>query len=430
MPLRLTATIVRSVQEILGRLPFAGARSRAQLAATAFLALWFVAGALAWGGSLLADEWVHFLQISRFRTGDTRVYDQWLTTIPGYHWFMALAMRALHAESLGAARLLNAAFGIAAVFAFHRLRGALHPADARAAAIQFSCLPILFPFFFLVYTDVASLALVLGAAALAVRGRHRGAALMLVASMAVRQNNVLWIPFVALLGAWPRLAPLWRQPRALVAAATSALWPYVAAVLVFVAYWVWNGSVSWSKPQAANHPDARFSVGNVFFLLFLTGILLPLHVAEGLVRFARAVRRRPWLVVLPAAALALFWFAFRVDHPFNFIEPRFILRNRLLMWVHERTAARAAFGTIATLAGCGLAMLPLVRREALLLFPFALAFVGASWLIEQRYALIPFAFWLALRAPLDERLERAVTLTWAALALFLAWGMLDFRFFL
>lgn len=421
--------MARSTDNLAANLPFASARSRAQAAGLGFVVLWIAASALAWGGSLLADEWVHFLQIDRFRLGDTRVFEEYLTTIPGYHWFLALLMRAFQAESLGAARLINSVLGLGAIYAFYRLRQAIGGEDAATAALQFACFPILFPFFFLVYTDVASLGLVLGAAVLSIHRHHRVAAVTLVAAMCVRQTNVLWILFVAWLGAWPVLAP-GTSARRRAAAALRLLWPYGAAGAVFVGYWVWHGSISWSTAQAANHPDFKLSVGNIYFMLFLGAILLPLHAGAGLVRFARAVRRAPLLLLLPAAAMALFWFAFRVDHPFNFIEPAFILRNRVLVWVHDSTPARVAFGAVATLAGCGLAMVPMLRREAIVLYPLALAFVGSSWLIEQRYTLIPFAFWLALRAPLAEWIERSTTLFWAALAAVLCWGTFDFRFFL
>jgi alpha-1,2-glucosyltransferase len=60
----------------------------------------------------------------------------------------------------------------------------------------------------------------------------------------------------------------------------------------------------------------------------------------------------------------------------------------------------------------------------------SLLFVGASWLIEQRYAIIPMALLLALREPERDAAERITVALWAPLAVWIALGMLDHQFVL
>ncbi len=144
-----------------------------------------------------ADEIVHYGQINRFDHGDFRVAYKYLTMLPGYHLVMSSVLWATGERSLEAARLLNAIFGVLAILAFHLLRKRIWPEESSLLTLQFALLPILLPYDFLVYTDVMSLGLVLAATAATVRSRHVLAGALMIAAMAVRQTNVIWLPLLA-----------------------------------------------------------------------------------------------------------------------------------------------------------------------------------------------------------------------------------------
>lgn len=427
---RRTPERTHEVIEARMSMPFSSTRSRTELGWFCLALAWGVMMLCTWNGAVLGDEWVHWHQIQRFVQHDYRVFDEYLTNIPGYHWLVTGIMWLFGADWLGPARGINAVFGLGALAAFYAARRHLHRNDARRATALLMFLPVLFPYWFLVYTDTLALALLLAAALASVKGHHILAALALVASMGVRQNNVFWIGVLALLHLWPlwrdarwRIWSTWRESLALA-------WPYGVAVLVFVAYWAWNGSISYSNAQGVNaHPDVKFDVGNPYYLLFIAGCLLPLHTLAGLRRFANAATRHWWLWLVPVAVFGLYAWLFTVHHPYNTFEGDYFLRNTLLQTVaHPMTWPWFAFGGIGTLAFCGLAFTRFVRSEYRWVLPLSLLFVGASWLIETRYAIVPMAMFLLLRVPERDWMERVTLAWWIVVSTCFAVGIFDFHF--
>jgi alpha-1,2-glucosyltransferase len=56
-------------------------------------------------------------------------------------------------------------------------------------------------------------------------------------------------------------------------------------------------------------------------------------------------------------------------------------------------------------------------------------FLAASWLIEQRYAIVPLVLWLAFREHRTRQTEYATLALWLVLAVCVMTGMLGGRFF-
>lgn len=378
------------------------------------------------GAPLRGDEPYHYAQVHLFRHGDGRILDLYLTTIPGFHAAVAAVMAACGLDTPGAARAINAGFGLVAAAGFHALRQRSWPGTETIATAQFLALPILAPLFFLVYTDVLALALILWATVAALAGRHVLAALALLAVVLVRQNDVVWAVLVASLAATPVL----REHRGREALLQlRAFWPYLVPIAAFCAFWAWNGSISLSRAQAAFHP-LTLKLGNPYFALLLAGALLPLQVLAGLGRFAQALRARPWLLVLPVAGFALYAFGFHADNPYNAALPDHLPRNALLLKLEADPIWRVAAGLAMMLAACGLGTVALRPRAALLLYPLAALFLAASWLIEQRYAIVPLVMWLAFREHRGRAVELATLALWLLLAVWVISGVLGGRFFL
>lgn len=386
-----------------------------------------IASIESWHGPIVGDEHVHFAQVLRFLAGDFSVDRDYLTTIPGFHLLVAALMWPFDADSIAAARFCNAAFGIAATVAFYALRRRAGHGDGILPTLQFAALPLLFPFFFLAYTDVLSLALVLAATLATISGRHLMAGCVLILAMLVRQNNVVWLGFLGVLAVVPTWQDLrQREWRKFVARAL----PYAVGVVAFCVYWRVNGSVSLSAAQARAHPDAAMHLGNVYFTLFLAGILLPLQTLFGLRIFWARVTAQPWLALLPVVLFAMFWWGFEVDHPYNLIDPQWSLRNQILQASQQQAWLHAVVGLISVMAACGLGSLRLQPKVAAWLYPFSAAFLASSWLIETRYALIPMALWLAFREPCGRRTEMLTFAVWIAAASWLYFSVMHGRPFL
>jgi alpha-1,2-glucosyltransferase len=400
----------------------------AWLFATAVAIAWLAACAYAViGADLRGDEYAHMPQLERFLRGDWSVMRDAMTTVPAYHASIALVMRALGLEGLGAARVVTGLWSLVAIVGFVRLRRAVLGHDDWIGNAQFAAFPLVAPFAFLIYTDIASLAAMLWATDACVRGRHGRAALILVVALAMRQNNVYWIALFAALATWPALR---EHGLASLRQTLPPLWPYLVPCAVFAGYWIWNGSISFSPVQSAMHPDTSLHVANLYFMLFCAAILLPLQVLDGVRRFVAQLPARPWLALLPLALVALYYAAFAVDHPYNLIENAASWRNRTLQLTQHSAAFKSMFGAVATFAAIGLAWQRLANASARWLFPLAAGFVCLSWLVEQRYYLIPLALLLAFRQPLSRRAELATLALWGILAVFLFHGMISGTWYL
>jgi alpha-1,2-glucosyltransferase len=373
------------------------------------------------------DELNHYAQIELFLRGELRVFTRYLTTIPGYHAIVAAILKLTGGESLDAARLVNAAFALIAAGGFFALRRSVWPGTETLATAQLLVLPILVPLFFLVYTDVLAIALLLWATLATIAARHWLAAALLVVLISVRQNEVVWAGLCCALAAWPLVRE--HGVRAAREAMPLVL-PYCVPVAAFLVFWAWNGSISLSHEQAALHPDVSLHLGNLFFALFVAGVLLPLHAIAGLGDFATHVRRRPWLAAIPLAVFAAFWWGFRADNPYNTAFPNYYVRNGFLIALGTEPLVRAGAGIVVALAACGLASTRLKPAAAYWLYPIAAFSLAAAWLVEQRYALVPLVLWLAFREHRGRAIEWATWALWLALAVFVFHGIIALRFFL
>ena len=390
----------------------------------------FVAALLAMrhrGVYVYTDELNHYAQIQLFLHGEFRIFTRYLTTIPGYHAIVAAILTITGSDSLDAARLVNAAFALTAIAGFYALRRRLWPGTETLATAQLIVLPILVPLFFLVYTDVLALALLLWATFATIASRHWVAAGLLVVLISVRQNEIVWAGFLCALAAWPLVreqgARAWRETLPLVL-------PYCVPLAAFLAFWAWNGSISLSHEQAALHPDLSLHAGNLYFALFLAGVLLPLQTIGGLGDFVTRAIRRPWLFVIPVLIIAAFWIGFEASNPYNSALPGYHIRNGFLIAIAHDPVVRAATGVVVALAVCGLAWTRLKPPAAYWLYPIAAFSLAASWLVEERYALVPLVLWLAFREHRGRAIEWATWALWLVLAVFVFHGIIAHRFFL
>jgi len=398
--------------------------SRIRLAWAGFAFLYIAIGLLAADAKPISDEIAHYVHINWFDHGKFKIAGEILTVLPGYHAISAAILWVTDLRTLAAARWLNAFYGLLAIGAFHWMRGKAYGKADAAATLQFALLPILFPYNFMVFTDVLSLALVLAAGALTLSRRHLASGALMAVALCVRQTNVIWLPLFAWIACSPDRVFVLPPVRQMIARA----WPYAVGVGLFLAYWLWNGSISLSKEQTVMHPDFSIHVGNVYFLLFMCALLFPLHLLAGMKSFVAQVRTRPWLIAIPLAAFALYWALFRVDHPFNQVAEPWMVHNHIILLAQSTWWWKAAFGLIGVVAGCGLANTRLRPPSAWMLYPLTFFALASSWMVEHRYALVPIALWLVFRERESGKIETATTALWAVLAVCFCLGTFTGRF--
>jgi len=380
--------------------------------------------------TLIVDELAQTAQIVSFLHGDLHDVNSNMSYIPGYHLLVAGMMKLFGSQSLAGARTVNMCFGLLGGVFFYLVRRELVQEHLSRTVAQFLFFPLLYPYCFLAYTDVLSVALVLAAFWATLRDRHLWAAVILIAAMAVRQNDVVWAGFLAMYALWPILRETHWRPWLAASEVFRIAWPYCATTFLFLAYWAWNGTIVFANAMANIHPDASFHWGNPFFFLFVAGIFLPLQLGGGLRRFALAACANSWCLLLPLAVFVIYAAGFAVTCFGNLMAADHFLHNAVLVAITRNHWAWWGFGLVATIAACGLAHTQFSTPRGWLLFPFATFYLAASWLIEGRYTLIPFALWLALRRQENDTAERITLGVWVVLAQFFALSILASRFML
>lgn len=197
------------------------------------------------------DEDAHVRQTTLFIRGEWRMYVvdgnvyPFLAMIPGYHVAAAGIGWLFGLYGYDGVRWTTLLMSLGLWFAAYstaRNNGSPQPA---LRAWQTYCCPLVFPFCFLAYTDVPSLALNLTVLSACLRGRFVGGGLTAIVSLLVRQTNIVFT-LLAPLFDWHRLDVAMPAPR-VVKWRRSAF--FLFATALFMAFVIANGRVSLCHPH-------------------------------------------------------------------------------------------------------------------------------------------------------------------------------------
>jgi len=395
------------------------------------LTLLFLLGALLYAFRLVGkspffmDEGLHFQQITFFRQGRLELEPR-LAMLPGYHALLAAVMRLFDKEGVYSARFLSTLISFAAILAFYLLAARLHKPPSLAKTLQFAFLPILFPFFPLIYTDILALLLVLLGLYLTLGRRYNLGALALGLSLLVRQNNIVWLGLLYLLAhaEFCQMAGVGWIAGHFHRQFLRRAWVFWLVLALFLAFVLLNGGVAMGDDRS--HPSLGLHAGNLYLLLFLSFfIFLPLQIAN-----LPRLWQRPWLLVLLAGVFLFYLPTFVNSHPYNVLAPEVVWRNRLLMLATASPTAKSLFFLPLGAALLSLTVTSLLERRFYWLYPFTLLALLPAWLVEPRYYFIPLALFILFRktgTPLIEWVSVALS---AALSVFLFYLTLSRVFFI
>lgn len=388
----------------------------------------------------MADEPHHVSQIHLLMQGEWMLVPS-LTTLPGYHALIAAIGALVGRGDLPALRLYSLILSIAALATLFVLARDAGDGCAVERSLQIAFLPILFPLFFFVYTDVTAILFLALALLLQRRGRYWLAAATATAALAVRQNYIVWFGFAALLLA----IEVARSPvmtvvggrivanaRALLSRATAAdlvarAAGYIVGLGLFAAFLAWNRGIAVGDREMHPFPTVQF--GNIYFALFLVFFFfLPLHLKNA--RQISQLLVRPVTILTLAGLLLFFLVTFRTEHPYNQPALRWWLHNALLASLTSSVWAKLAmFGAMAV-ALLSLRVTPLRESSHYLVYPFAVISLLPAWQIEQRYYIAPLVLFLLFRVQTSPSLEWLLIAYLAAFTGILFLGIANGAYFL
>ena len=373
------------------------------------------------GDQPLGDELVHYEQVRLFWQGLAQLEPR-LTLIPGYHGLAAALTFWLPGESINYPRLVTVLMGIVTLLVFYKLIAEVNSkADARLRTAQLAVLPILFPFWFLAYTDVAALLTTLLMLWLALVDKHRLSGLVGWLGIVMRQSHVAWVAAGAVLSWWRCRASGggWLH-------ASRAVCIHLLALASFAVFLWWNGGLALA--QNTMHPAGAFHLSTLWFALVTHLLLfLPLHLLN--------LKKLPtiaglWRLPVALAVGVLAAWSFDASHPYNQLVPEHNLRNALVLEFAGSTIARVVLGVLCGWVIWSLMLTPLARRWQYAFYPVAGLFIGLHWLIEPRYFLVPIAMFLAFLGRQCIRTEILLLIWWLIATLVLVWGLANKQFWL
>ncbi|WP_375591687.1 hypothetical protein [Chitiniphilus eburneus] len=372
----------------------------------------------------MADEGIHLNQIERIYSGDFSVHPA-LTTIPGYHWLMALLTMPFDHIGVVLVRRLNAFLALGTVTILMMLTYQVRKAVCASRLTQLVFLPIALPFYFLIYTDSLSLMLILLCLSLGLSQRLFLAAVVGTLSIGVRQNNIVWLAMMPFLiyatqggkWKWPPLKQfLWR------------CWPFSICAAAFLTFYIINGGVAMGDQWA--HPAFRFYCGNFFFLLLVYAALFFPGIIARLPQTWAYVRSQPALPQLLALLFAVYLFGFNNTHPYNQIYAEYFLRNAVLMEMVSSIWIKVLFFIPLLLALTDFVARCQGRPAWAVIGVFTVLAVLPAWLIEQRYYIIPFVLMVLYREEETPKIESLTSFYYVLLGVIFTYGMLTHRFFM
>ena len=390
----------------------------------------------------IGDEDVHRFQIEWFLQGKYDLFEH-VTVLPLYHLVVATLAQWSGLTSLNGLRLVHMVFAAGAIPAFFMLCRALYPAQAAGRTLQFMFIPILFPLFFLTYTDLPALAFTLLMLERTLRRSYLGAAVFALVAVAMRQPNIVWVAFAFGLLALQVVADLAARsqpgassggkamPAPGVLPETLRRGRYLIAVfLAFGVFVIWNGGVAIGDAQ--QHRPA-LNVSNLYFCLLVGFVLfLPFNL-EQLGNIRRLLQRHRWLVPVLIGCFFVYFLTYEHPHKYNSFSLAFYRHNWFLHYTSDVTPIRiAAFIPMAwmALSYATAAGSSDYRREMLLLVPFALLSMVPLPLIEPRYYYVAFCLFLALRPAMSTASNVVTLVYYLAVSAYVVIGISRQAFFL
>jgi alpha-1,2-glucosyltransferase len=391
-------------------------------------------------GQPLVDEHFHLAQIQRLINGEFVMVPE-LPMPPGYHLSVATPAALLGIDNLTGLRVISAMLGLSTLMlAWWHLY--IHAASMPLLrTMQLLLCPLLWPFFFLLYTDLWSLAVILAGLLAFSAGRLGVAASIAVVALAFRQTNVFWALLLWLMalhqtGYWQHLTEVLRnRPQDWLGQlflatrhALSQTWLLLIPLVVFLIFVVVNQGVAIG--DRVSHQVGGLFPSQIFFMLLVVWfVLLPVHVFR-LKAIAGLCRAKPWIILILLAVFAIYMFSFQITHHYNFGLPEFHLRNRVLGWLNDSLAWRAMAFIGMAWALLSIMTIRLTHPAGYWLYPVTILALLPLELIEQRYYIVPFVFWMLLREP-ERSFAEWLTLAWfAVISTLLTAAIISLRYFL
>lgn len=357
-----------------------------------------------------------------------------LTQTPGYHLFVAFIIKLTKMNNLIFMRFVSVIIGLFSALVVFNISKIINKKSPRIKTLQFFFFPIIFPFFFLVYSDTLSLLLILMALYCLLLKKYKLSGIFGILGTTVRQNNIIWLVFFCLyilFDKYPTLINI-KQKKInfqFLKQYLHDIWMFIVGFILFITFVILNKGVTMGDKSM--HPIS-FHMGNIYFVLFLFFIFfLPLNISN-FKKIIELIKKKKSIIFLIILIFIFSISTFVNNHPYNASGGVFwkFLRNRTLFYVTSTSLTKIFFFLTVIYSILSLWVTKLNKKVYYLVYPISFLFLSPSWLIEQRYYFIPFALFILFKEEKSKLIEYLTITIFIGLTAYLFYGVQRAAFFL
>jgi len=357
----------------------------------------------------VVDEPIHYLQIRHFIDKDYTMVGG-LTVPPGYHAIIATLMGFLGLISSDSARLITALFlSITLIPAFYAITRSWRK------TLQFFFFPLMFIYYFLIYTDLMSLLFILMAIVALNYNKYNWSGIFFICSMFIRQNNIIWLLYglaFIIIEYYINTRPWswdWKSLLEKKIVLLKQTWTYIIGIILILVFIILNkGLVIGDR---GSHPLGLYTT-NIYYMLFIVFLMfLPsiiLRVKDMWDWITKHVILSIGIVII---GILLSLFNLSNNHWYNnqiingSVMNTGVIHNIIMMWAVTNPLTRILFFIPIIIAVFYLIIAKLKYPINYLIYPFSILTVITSQMVESRYYIIPLALFLAFREEGTDREE-------------------------
>jgi alpha-1,2-glucosyltransferase len=373
------------------------------------------------------DEQFHGAQIWHYYSGGDKHFSN-ITMFSTYHYIMGFIVNSIGYYHDYLLRFINLAVSLCLLPVFYLTALRYNPQLASVRTAQLFYAPLVFPYFFLIYTDIWALLFIALCFYFTIGKQYILAGVLGFCAIAIRQDSVIWVGLAYLLICFDGISL--RRPlpyRELLRNAFVRGGPLALVFLLFIAFVIYNGGVAVGDVQA--HQIQNFNISNLYVFL-LCGWLLFLPLCIQQLPKIIALRKKPWVWALVVAGFFVYMTTLTNTHGYNRIMYDYFLHNGLLYLLTEYAVLRAMlYVPIAWMALTLCVMEYPDKRCYWLLLVIPLSAISHP-LVEPRYYFPAYLLINLWRPAMSMTAEKTTLGIYMALAAFIMFGSVKGLFFL
>lgn len=376
---------------------------------------------------LHADEKFHAVQIWMLYESQGRLAGN-ITVPPTYHYAIAKITQLVGVYHDNLLRLISLLVGLLAVPAIYHIAKHYNPVNAWEKTLSIYFAPLIFPYFFVIYTDIWSLAAIATTILLALQRHFFWAGITGAIAIIIRQDNAAWVGLTYLYICFDAIKHFNKE--SLIRFILNALTKGAVFNMVFIAFLAFiyiNGGVAIGDANA--HKISSFNIANLhIFLISCWALFLPLHIQQ-LPRII-SLLKKPIILLIIFIAFISYVATLKNVHPYNNMMYDYFIHNAFIRWLAENPLIKSLSFIPAAWAFLSLATMPIPDWRWRLLLPVAILAAISHPLIETRYYIPAFFLIHILRPSASRQVEAAVIILYAACSSYILYGITTNKFFL